>query len=231
MESRRALVIGNSDGIGLALTKRLLNAGYQVYGISRSASAIEHPGYQHLICDVTSSVYPATLSLLMEAAGSIDVCIYCAGIGELLDLGDLTSEAAVFRTNLLGLVDTTSLIIPAMLARGSGHFVGLSSIADQAISSDAPSYAASKAGVSSYLAGLALALRPRGIHISNVRLGFVDTKMAKAPVRPLMISVEKAVDILMRCLDRRPARLTHPWLMDLLVRVLRWLALIKLASR
>ena len=46
--------------------------------------------------------------------------------------------------------------------------------------SAAPSYSASKAGLSSWLGGLALALRPRGVHVTNVRLGFVDTKMAKA---------------------------------------------------
>jgi NAD(P)-dependent dehydrogenase (short-subunit alcohol dehydrogenase family) len=231
MQPPRALIIGNSDGIGLALTKRLLTAGYQVHGISRRASEIEHPAYQHVICDVTASAYPATLRQVIQAAQGLDLCVYSVGIGDFLDLGDMTAEASVFRTNLMGLVATTSLVVPAMLERGSGHFVGLSSIADQAISSDAPSYAASKAGVSSYLAGLALALRPRGIHVSNVRLGFVDTKMAKAPQRPLMISVEQAVDILMRCLEQRPARLTHPWLMDLLVRVLRWVALIKLARR
>jgi short-subunit dehydrogenase len=231
IEPTRALIVGNSDGIGLSLTKRLLQAGYQVWGISRSASEIHDPAYHHEIWDVTVSAYPAALRLLIQAAGGFDLCVYCAGIGEFLDLRDMSAEASVFRTNLLGLVETTSVVVPAMLARGSGHFVGLSSIGDQAISADAPSYAASKAGVSSYLAGLALALRSRGIHVSNVRLGFVDTKMAKGSTRPLMIGVEQAVDVLMRCLQRRPARLTHPWLMDFLVRVLRWAALARLALR
>jgi len=91
----RALIVGNSDGIGLSLTKRLLEAGYHLRGISRSASTIDHPAYPHVICDVTSSVYPATLRLLLEAAGGFDVCVYCAGIGELLDVDDMTGEALV----------------------------------------------------------------------------------------------------------------------------------------
>ncbi|MET0282839.1 MAG: SDR family NAD(P)-dependent oxidoreductase [Polyangiales bacterium] len=226
---RRALVVGNSAGIGLALTKRLLQSGCHVWGVSRSTSEIEHPVYQHLICDVTSSEYPVALRLLLDTTGGFDVCVYCAGIGEFLDLEDMTSEVAVFRTNLLSLVETTSLVIPAMLARGSGHLIGLSSIGDQVISADAPSYSASKSGVSSYLAGLALALRPRGIAVSNVRLGFVDTKMAKGPVRPFMIGIERAVDVLMRCLKHRPARLTHPWRMEILVRILRWATRLRLA--
>ena len=43
MEERRVLVIGNSDGIGLALTRRLLAEGWTVTGLSRSTSPIEDP--------------------------------------------------------------------------------------------------------------------------------------------------------------------------------------------
>ncbi|MDB4990242.1 MAG: short-chain dehydrogenase/reductase [Myxococcaceae bacterium] len=229
MKATRALIIGNTDGIGLALTKRLLDMGYQLSGISRRASELQHPAYEHVVCDVTSSDYATMLTRLLQRVGGFDLCVYCVGIGELLDLANMSAESSIFRANLLGLVDTASLVLPAMVARGSGHFVGLSSIADEAISADTPSYAASKAGVSSYLAGLALALRPRGVRVSNVRFGFVDTKMAKSPVRPFMISVDKAVDVLMRCLKRQPARLTYPWRTALLVRVLRWVALVRLA--
>jgi hypothetical protein len=95
--------------------------------------------------------------------------------------------------------------------------VALSSIGDEVPSPYAPSYAASKAGLSSYLAGLALALRPRGVRVTNVRLGFVDTKMAKAPVKPMMIPVGCAVEVVMRGLERRPARVTYPWRMAALV--------------
>ena len=62
-------------------------------------------------------------------------------------------------------------------------------------------------------------------------IGFVDTKMAKSKVRPLMISVERAVDVLLECLDRKPARRTCPRAMQLLVslmglgtRIKLWLA-------
>jgi hypothetical protein len=50
------------------------------------------------------------------------------------------------------------------------------------LSSEAPSYHASKAGSSNYLGGLASALKTKGVHVTNVRFGFVDTKMAKGDV-------------------------------------------------
>jgi short-subunit dehydrogenase len=230
MNGLRVLVVGNTDGIGLALTTRLLQAGCHVQGISRRASPIDHPAYDHVVCDVKDGAYPSTLHALLDGAPP-DVCVYCVGIGEPLVLTRMEEEAAVFRTNLLGLVETTSLVLPAMVARGIGHFVGLSSIADEAITPEAPAYAASKAGMSSYLTSLAVALRPRGVHISNVRFGFVDTKMAKARLRPMMMTTETAVDVLMHCLRTRPARLTRPWRMAVLVRLLRWATLAKLALR
>ncbi len=66
------------------------------------------------------------------------------------------------------------------------------------------------------------------MYVSNVRFGFVDTKMAKSPVRPLMISVERAVDVLMRCIERRPAQLTVPKRMGVLMRVLRWVTSVRI---
>lgn len=224
-----ALVIGNTDGIGLALTRRLLRDGHDVRGVSRRASPLTHTAYGHTVCDVTSPQYADELRTLITTMPSLDVCVYCVGIGDVLDLSDLRAESLVFRTNLLGLVETTSAVLPTMLAAGRGHFVGLSSIADELISAAAPSYAASKAGVSSYLAGLALAMHTRGVRISNVRLGFVDTKMAKSAAQPRkMMSVESAVDVLLLCLEKQPARLTRPRRVGLLMRVMRWLALRRL---
>ncbi|MEY4509714.1 MAG: hypothetical protein RLZZ450_1836 [Pseudomonadota bacterium] len=200
-----------------------------MHGVSRRASPLAQGSYTHTVCDVTAVDYGAVLLALLESGPPLDLCVYCVGIGKLLELPTLRHESLVFRTNLLGLVETTSAVVPRFIAAGRGHVIALSSIADHAISVEAPSYAASKAGVSSYLTSLALALRPHGVHVSNVRFGFVDTKMAKSKVRPLMISVDRAVDLLMSCIETKPARLTYPRLMDVLVRALCWLSLLRLA--
>jgi NAD(P)-dependent dehydrogenase (short-subunit alcohol dehydrogenase family) len=225
--ARRALVIGNTDGIGLALTRRLLGDGWTVAGVSRRASPLgTTPGYGHAVADVCTAEYPVTLRALVASEGPFDVCVYCAGTGDLLDLDDLAGEARVFSVNLLGAVTTAEIVLPAMIAAGRGHFVGLSSIGD-GVSPAAPSYSASKAGLSSYLEGLALPLRARGVSITNVRLGFVDTKMAKSKVRPFMMTTERAVDVIARCLRRRPVRLTYPRRMAAVV----WLSNLFLGAR
>jgi short-subunit dehydrogenase len=140
---------------------------------------------------------------------SPDLCIYFVGIGLFLDVNDMTDEARVIDVNLTAMVKTASVVVPLMVKRGRGHFIGISSFADELTSAEAPSYFASKAGFSSYLRGLGLAVRPKGIHVTNIRFGFVDTKMAKGDFRALMMPVEKAVDHVQHCIDKKPAGIPH----------------------
>jgi short-subunit dehydrogenase len=224
--SGHALVIGNSDGIGLGLTRRLLADGISVLGVSRRPAPIEEsPRYQHLVVDVSATDYRARLRafIAQHAPGPIATCVYAAGIGERLDPANLSGEAQVFRVNLLAAVETLEVVLPVFVQAGQGHFVGLSSLGDEIRSAEAPSYAASKAGLSAYLVGLGLALAPRGIAITNLRLGFVDTKMAKSPQRPFMITVDRAVEVIYEVLRTRPLQRSHPWRMAALVRLVAWL--------
>lgn len=217
---RKALLVGNSDGIGLAATKRLLAAGWDVIGISRSPSPVINNNYEHRVADVSDYEYPDLLATLLQA-GPFDLCIYFAGIGELLDPLDMSKEVKIFAVNLTGMVRTAAAVIPRMVEKGQGHFIGISSMADELLSAEAPSYNASKAGFSNYLGGLALALKPKGIHVTNVRFGFVDTKMAKSDMKPFMMSVEKAVDHLESCMRTKPARYTAPKIMIPLLKLLK----------
>jgi short-subunit dehydrogenase len=132
------------------------------------------------------------------------------GIGELINSLDMRDESKVIDVNLIGMVKTAAGVIPQMVKRGQGHFIGVSSLADELLSAEAPSYHASKAGFSNYLGGLALALKSKGVHVTNVRFGFVDTKMAKGDIKPFMMTVEKAVGHLESCIRRKPVCYTAP---------------------
>ncbi|UWZ49683.1 SDR family NAD(P)-dependent oxidoreductase [Dactylosporangium matsuzakiense] len=210
----RALVVGNTDGIGLGLTRRLLDTGWTVVGVSRRPSDVDSPAYEHIVADVTAPGFA-------PRAGDVDLCVYAAGIGEPLDLADLGQQTDAIRVNLLGAALTADAVLPGMLAAGRGHFVGLSSLADILVTPDAPGYAASKAGLTSYLLSLGKAVRKRGVAVTAVRFGFVDTKMAKSPVTPFKISVDEAVDVLVRVVATRPALVSYPRRMALAARVLR----------
>ena len=212
-----ALVIGNSDGIGLALTRRLLADGYEVIGISKSRTLIDHPSYKHFIQDVTDPEYRVLLQTMLADQVELRLCVYCAGIGHLLDFANLALETRVFEVNLMAAVVTTEMVLDYMIKKGSGHFIGLSSIADSLTSSEAPSYSASKAGISRYWEGLALALAGKTVKLTNVRFGFVDTKMAKGRRKPLMLTTEKAAGFIIAQLNRPRIRATKPYAMAVIV--------------
>jgi NAD(P)-dependent dehydrogenase (short-subunit alcohol dehydrogenase family) len=206
----KALIIGNSDGIGLGVTRVLLQKGWQVTGLSKSGSPVDDPNYRHQIVDVRQEIYVSILQKVVRGIDSLDLCIYCAGIGVLLDISQMQEDVKVFEVNLLGMVKSVSCVIPFMVEQGKGHFIGISSVADEMLSFDAPSYHASKAGFSNYLEGLALALKPMGVQVTNLRFGFVDTKMAKGDAKPFMMTIQDATDHVLKCVGKRPVRYTAP---------------------
>lgn len=218
--SLKALFVGNSDGIGLAMTKRLLGAGWEIMGVSQSVSPIESSAYRHEVADAGKDDFTEVLRKIIDGTPP-DLCIYFAGICEFLNPLDMEKEARMFEVNLTGMVRTATAVIPGMVQRRHGHFIGLSSMADEFISPEAPSYSASKAGFSNYLGGLARALKPRGVFVTNVRFGYVDTKMAKDDAKPFLMSIENAVDHLMVCLYKKPVTYSAPKIMIPIVKALK----------
>ena len=71
LPARRALIVGNSDGIGLALTRRLLADGWTVVGLSRRPSPVQMAGYRHLVADVTATDHRAMLAGVADVRRAI----------------------------------------------------------------------------------------------------------------------------------------------------------------
>ncbi|MFT7618149.1 MAG: short-subunit dehydrogenase [Planctomycetota bacterium] len=210
MAPSKILIIGNSDGIGLETTKMLLDAGRQVIGLSRSESSIKHDHYRHQVVDVLAPDYLALLNEVLAQEPTLDTCLFCVGVGNEIEDNFWRGESKTIATNFLSVVQTLECLLPRWLEQKKGHFIGLSSLADTLRIPDGCSYSASKAGFSNYLESLGLRVRKQGVYISNVRFGFVDTKMAHAPIKPAMISPSAAAKILMSVLKKKPLRLSRP---------------------
>jgi short-subunit dehydrogenase len=121
------------------------------------------------------------------------------------------------------MVHTLSGLIPGWLELGRGECIGLCSLADDFYNADAPSYTASKAGFSNYLVSMALKLKSQGISITNIRFGFVDTKLPQASWKPLMMTADQAATHVMRCLKTKPMQLSIPKLAGLALHGIRWM--------
>lgn len=133
------------------------------------------------------------------------------------DIDKLELQTRVFEVNLMGAIRTSEFVLKEMISRNTGHFIGLSSISDKCPSKEAPSYSAAKSALSIYLEGLGLALEKTDVKITNIRFGFVDTKMAKSDFTPFIISKEKAASDIISIMNNPQLRFTRPHIMDFIM--------------
>jgi short-subunit dehydrogenase len=117
-----------------------------------------------------------------EIAGTLgpaDILIPCAGICRASTVDDLkiSDLEEIVHVNFLGMVYTIEAVLPAMLARNSGHIAAISSMAGVRGIPFEPAYSASKAAVAAYLECLRAELRPRGITVTTVFPGYVQTPL------------------------------------------------------
>jgi short-subunit dehydrogenase len=232
----RALVTGASSGIGAALARRLAARGLEVWLAARRRSALDAEvaaivaagGRAHAleldVADADATV--ERLARLDEEAGGIDLVVANAGTAGdgLRRPGAQTwaSSKQVIGVNLLGAIATLTPFIPRMIERGAGQLVGVSSIAAHIVNPSGALYSASKAGLSTYLESIDIDLRPRGVAVTCVEPGFVDTAMAREhnDRLPLLLTTERAVEIIDLGIQRRARVVRFPWLTGAGARVL-----------
>ncbi|MBY6261236.1 SDR family oxidoreductase [Azospirillum sp. 412522] len=181
---RRALVTGVSSGIGAAIAERLLQDGWLVEGMSRSAPAIEHPNLRFTSADlmVPDSVAEA-LATLPPAHAPVDALVHAAGVMRVGKLGELAADDARAMWRLH--VEASTQLVEHVVSRmpdGGGRVVLIGSRTAQGAAGRSQ-YAATKAAMVGLARSWALELAPRGITVNVVAPGATDTPMLKDPNR------------------------------------------------
>jgi 3-oxoacyl-[acyl-carrier protein] reductase len=187
------LVTGSSRGIGAAVAAAFAAAGDRVavhYGASRSAAeavVAALPGEGHVLVGGDLADPGQTRDLVDRAAaglGRIDVLVNNAGVYVAHPAAAVTYEewqAAWKETlgvNLVAAANATWCALGHM-GRG-GRVVNVGSRGAFRGEPDHPAYAASKAGMAAFGQSMALSLGPRGISVTSVAPGWVETDMAAA---------------------------------------------------
>jgi short-subunit dehydrogenase len=165
------------------------------------------------------------LGSLADRLGPCDILVANAGVGASNTATDLNVPAAetVIRTNLLGPMYAIEAVLPAMLKRGSGHLVGVSSIASFKGLPTAAAYCASKAGLSAYLESLRITLRSRKIAVTTICPGFVKTEMTnKNKKMMLVLEADDAARLMVRAIERRRKVFCFPKRMRALIWTTKW---------
>jgi short-subunit dehydrogenase len=184
-----ALVTGASTGIGREFARQLSAAGHDVVLVARDAARLEAVADELRHADGTRpEVLPADLVAPAELARvearvadpdrPIDIVVNNAGFGGSGDfaLMDVDREEAEIRLNVIALVRLTHAAVGAMVPRGRGAVVNVSSLTAYQPTPRNATYAATKAFVNSFTQAVHEEVRDRGVHVQLVCPGFTRTE-------------------------------------------------------
>ncbi|MFN3587356.1 MAG: SDR family NAD(P)-dependent oxidoreductase [Moraxellaceae bacterium] len=181
-------MVGASSGIGLALAEHLLAAGALLAVSARKTAALDvlasrHPGrVEVLALDVTSAGdWEAAHAALQRRWEAVDHFIFCAADYQPVRAWELDAARAarMVDTNLTGALRGVACVLPAMLARGAGHVALVASVAGYMGLPKSLVYGPTKAALINFAEALYLDVHPRGVGVSVINPGFVDTPLTK----------------------------------------------------
>jgi NAD(P)-dependent dehydrogenase (short-subunit alcohol dehydrogenase family) len=183
-----AVVTGAARGIGLAIARQFLKAGYRVALLDIDAKTLQAAAAAlgdalALECDVSDpKLVRAAVDRTVERYGRIDALVNNAGIAVFKPLLETTYEEwrRVLAVNLDGPFLCTQACAPVMLKNGGGAVVNISSISGLRASTLRVAYGTSKAALDHLTRQQAAELGNLGIRVNAVAPGPVDTAMAKA---------------------------------------------------
>jgi short-subunit dehydrogenase len=232
-----AVVTGASSGLGWALGRHLASVGFRVGLIARRVERLHElegqivgAGGQAVAAaaDVTCAEQTAeAVARIRAGLGPIDWMIANAGVGmptpaEPVNVADI---GQMFQVNVLGVVHAFAAVLPEMLHRQNGHLAAVSSLAAYKGLPGESAYCASKAAVNTYLEGLRIHLRDRGIRVTLLCPGFVRTPMTAGNTFPMpgLLDADDAARRMIKALYRGRRVYNFPWRTTLLVGLARWL--------
>ncbi len=230
---KKILVTGAGGGMGAAICRRLLNKGYEVFGID-CRMTLDLPGLNFFKCDVTDS---QEIAKIKEEIGEVEAIVHTAGIYDLDSLLEIDEERlmGIFNVNLFGVYRVNREFAPLMNA-GGRIIIITSELAPIDPLPFTGIYAVTKAALDKYAYSLRMEVNLRGIKVSVIRPGAVDTgllgdstdaldrfcsntklypcnadrfKGIVEKVEARKISPEKLADVVIRAVEAQRPRLTY----------------------
>jgi len=186
-QGRLALITGGSSGMGLALAQLLAEEGANVWLVARHSDGLEAAcrslhadGQKHGVyaADVTKlDQVQAAVEHVKREAGVPDLLINCAGAAHPGYVQEIPLEIFqdMMALNYFGTLYTVKTLLPAMLERGSGHVVNVSSMAGFLGAFGYSAYGAAKYAVRGFSDVLRLEVKPLGVRVSVVFPPDMDT--------------------------------------------------------
>ena len=232
---RHVLITGASSGIGAALARRFARPGTYLSLTARDPAKLQgvadlcHAAgadAQWRAVDIAEAKDVGQWITECDSRRPVELVIANAGIGGAAvivpDTGETVGTAhEIIATNILGVANTVIPLLPRFVGRGKGHVVIMSSLAAYVGLPQSPLYSASKAAIRVYGQALRRLVAPRGVRVTIVCPGFVETPMSASVdgPRPLIWNVERAAERIARGIARGEREISFPWPLATLARI------------
>jgi NAD(P)-dependent dehydrogenase (short-subunit alcohol dehydrogenase family) len=181
---KRVWIIGASSGIGQATASALHAAGAQVIVSARQhealqAFAAQHAGAQALVLDATDHAAVQVAAAQVLAQGRLDCVVYCAGYYQAMRGFAFDVDLALrhMQVNYNGALYVLDAVVKPLLAQGGAHISLVGSVAGYRGLPNSLAYGPSKAALIHLAETLYLDLRDKGVGVSIINPGFVETPL------------------------------------------------------
>lgn len=230
-QGKTVWLLGASTGIGRATAVALHSCGATVVVSARteshlSALAAQCPGIVALPLDCCDAQAVKAAAAQLLARGEIDLAVYCAGYYKALrateyDVAEMYKHQQV---NYLGALYLLEALLPYFLRRGSGHISLVSSVAGYGGLPKSLAYGPTKAALINLAETLYLDLQPKGIGVSLICPGFVQTPLTAQNDfhMPGLLTPEQAASAILRGWAKGAFEIHFP------KRFTRWMKLMRL---
>ena len=199
---KKAIIFGATSGIGKELALLLVKDNYKVAITGRRLEKLEEVRklFPNQILIKQNDIQQINevekvFNEIIEEFTTIDIIIQSSGVGIINPKLDWVAENKTIQTNVVGVTKLYGLAYNLFRRQQFGHLVGISSIASLRGNRGAPAYFSSKAYQKAYLESLYFktkTIKSKKIFITDIRPGFVDTKMALGNGVSWMVPLKKA---------------------------------------
>jgi NADP-dependent 3-hydroxy acid dehydrogenase YdfG len=172
--SKTILITGTTSGVGATLTHFYLEKGWNVVGLARGDSLFQYDNYQHHQVDISN---PFLLEIIFKQLNNIDVLVNNAAMFHMKPFTETNIEDIhdMIDINLKGSMYVTKFALSKMKSDSRIFFInsvaGLEELENQSV------YCSSKHGLTGFAGVLGEELRGRGIKVTSIHPGGIDTPL------------------------------------------------------
>jgi NADP-dependent 3-hydroxy acid dehydrogenase YdfG len=179
--TKSAVVTGAGSGIGAATARALAADGFHIFCAARRAERIEavavEVGGTPIVCDVTDADDVARLAAAVGP--TLDVLVNNAGGALGVDhviRADPEQWRSMYDSNVVGTMQVTKALAPALIASGAGTIVNIGSIAGHLVYEGGGGYTAAKHALAAVTETLRLELNGHPVRVTEIAPGMVKTE-------------------------------------------------------